>query len=61
MKGIATFFAIALLSAAGASPARAADPTLEVAPNLVFNGQTVIDDRWIELSRDLGPGEEPGR
>jgi glycosyltransferase involved in cell wall biosynthesis len=24
---------------------------------LVFNGQTVIDDRWVELSRDLRPGD----
>jgi hypothetical protein len=40
MRGIATLFAFALLSAAGASSALAADPTLEVAPNLVFSGQT---------------------
>jgi hypothetical protein len=24
---------------------------------LVFDGETVIDDRWIELSRDLRPGD----
>jgi hypothetical protein len=24
---------------------------------LVFDGETVIDDRWIELPRDLGPGD----